>query len=200
MKNPSSNYIPKSDGNPFFPFSGRFQYKCLPNVLGTLWRYGFFATTNLATLFLNPNWIEHLLPPFWVACCSLVLDVEESVEAGLAFQAHLLVYLTIIVIMVITIIVIMVIVLKNIANSHLSRIELVAHYTVALWVESCKVIVTKSYQGPSEKEDQPVCIVCQAGNDSAGKTDSRYCARTPESMNFWNPISSPPVFSWYLSK
>ena len=129
MKNPSSNYIPKNDGNPFFPFSGRFQYKCLPNVLGTLWRYGFFATTNLATLFLNPNWIEHLLPPFWVACCSLVLDVEESVEAGLAFQAHLLVYLTIILIMVI--------VLKNIANSHLSRIELVAHYTVALWVESC---------------------------------------------------------------
>ena len=55
----------------------------------------------------------------------------------LFFQAHLLVYLTIIVIIVITIIVIMVIVLKNIANSHLSRIELVAHYTVALWVESC---------------------------------------------------------------
>ena len=86
------------------------------------------------------------MPPYWVACCSLVLDVEESVEAAvLFFQAHLLVYLTIIVIMVITIIVIMVItiivimviVLKNIANSHLSRIELVAHYTVALWVESC---------------------------------------------------------------
>ena len=113
------------------------------------------------------------MPPFWVACCSLVLDVEESVEAGLAFQAHLLVYLTI-VIVVITIILIMVIILKNIANSHLSRIELVAHYTVALWVESCKSIVTKNYQEPGEKEDQPVCIVCQAGNDSAGKTDSRY--------------------------
>ena len=83
------------------------------------------------------------MPPFWVACCSLVLDVEESVEAGLAFQNHLLVYLTIVivvitimVIMAITIIVIMVIILKNIANNHLSRIELVAHDTVALWVES----------------------------------------------------------------
>ena len=117
-----------------------------------------------------------------VACSSLVLDVEESVEAAvLFFQAHLLVYLTIIVIMVITIIVIMVIaiivmmviIIKHIANSHLSVIELVAHDTMALWVESCKPIFTTSYQGPCEKDDQPVCIVCQAGNDSAGKTDSR---------------------------
>ena len=126
--------------------------------------------------------MEDLLPPFEVACCPLVLDVEESVEAGRAFQAHLLVYLTIIVIVVITIMVIMaitiivtmVIIIKHIANNHLSVIELVANDTVALWVESCKSIVTKNYQEPGEKEDQPVCIVCQAGNDSAGKTDSRY--------------------------
>ena len=106
----------------------------------------------------------------------------------------------IIVTMVIAIIVMSVIIIKHIANSHLSVIELVAHDTMALRVESCKPIFTTSYQGPCEKDDQPVCIVCQAGNDSAGKTDSRYCARTPEFMNFWNPFSSPPVFSWYLSK
>ena len=86
-----------------------------------------------------------------------------------------IVVITIMVIMAITIIVTMVIIIKHIANNHLSVIELVANDTVALWVESCKSIVTKSYhQEPGEKEDQPVCIVCQAGNDSAGKTDSRY--------------------------
>ena len=76
------------------------------------------------------------MPPFLVACRSLVLDVEESVEAAvLFFQAHLLVYLTIIVIMVTTIIVI---IIQQIASDHLSVIELVAHDTVALRVESCK--------------------------------------------------------------
>ena len=85
-----------------------------------------------------------------------------------------IVVITIMVIMAITIIVTMVIIIKHIANNHLSVIELVANDTVALWVESCKSIVTKNYQEPGEKEDQPVCIVCQAGKDSAGKTDSRY--------------------------
>ena len=89
----------------------------------------------------------------------------------------------------------MVIIIKHIANNHLSVIELVANDTVALWVESCKSTVTKNYQEPGEKEDQPVCIVCQAGKDSAGKTDSRYFDLTPPAMNCLKPSRSWPVLS-----
>ena len=36
----------------------------------------------------------------------------------------------------------------------------------------------------------PVCIVCQAGNDSAGNTDSRYSVLTPWDMKLLNPSRS----------
>ena len=40
---------------------------------------------------------------------------------------------------------------------------------------------------------RPVCMVCQAGNDSAGKTDFKYSVLTPCDINWLNPSSGRPV-------
>ena len=46
-----------------------------------------------------------------------------------------------------------------------------------------------------DRVNSPVCIVCQAGKDSAGKTDSRYCDLTPPAINCLKPSRSWPVLS-----